>query len=318
MSRVEVLKAAGSGPSVKFLELTRVQAKHPNAIVCIFEGEDEKYYGCRLSVSHGHDGWRGINTGGRSAVLELRDSIIKHPVYNKCKFLCFIDKDYEDWYANPDPERIYVTPCYSVENLYANETCLDGLLSAEFKVTDFNEFSAEHKVCIETFSKRMHEACQHLLEFNSWAKSRAIMARDKKVPIKIYLNDAHVGDLITLNLTSCEIKYNPDDVSSVFKKLNNNMLDLPALIEARLTLSQGQPIYDYRGKQQLQVFKEFIKSLQADFTKPGNIIFSKKSKLKVDFENEGIDLLSTLAQYAKTPDCLRVFLKRSVVAYSQQ
>jgi hypothetical protein len=317
MSRVEVLKAAGSGASVKFLELTRIQAKHPNAVVCIFEGEDEKYYGCRLSVSYGNDGWRGINTGGRSAVLELRSSIIKHPLYNKCKFLCFIDKDYEDWYVNPDPERIYVTPCYSVENLYANEICLDRLLSAEFKVTDFNEFSAEHKICLEAFINRMNEACAHLLEFNSWAKSRSIMARDKKPPIKIHLSNAHADDLITLNLIKCEIKYNPDNVSSVFKKLNNNMLDQPALAEARLSLSEGQPIYDYRGKQQLQAFNEFIKSLQADFTKPGNIIFNKKNKLKIDFENENIDLLSTLSQYAKTPDCLRAFLNRSVVAYTQ-
>lgn len=314
MSRVQTLKTAGNTATVKFLEVTRIHSKSPNTVVCIFEGEDEKYYGCRLSASFGHDRWRGINTGGREVVLELRSKILNHSVYKKCKFLCFIDRDFEHWYINPDPDNIYITPCYSVENFYANATCLNGVLSAEFKVTDFNEHSAEHEKCLKVFNARMAEAATHILEFNAWAKSRSIMARDQKTPIRIFLNDISSSDLVDLDLSSCSIKYNPHDIKSLFKKLDNSMLDPAALTEARSSL--GSPLSDYRGKQQVQLFKTFLKALKKDFTTPGNIIFTKKQKLKIDFDNDNIDILSTLSQYAQTPDCLRSFLQRNMVKYS--
>jgi hypothetical protein len=318
MSRVQVLKAAGSATTVKFLEMTRIHSKSPNTIVCIFEGEDEKYYGCRLSTSFGNSGWHGINTGGRKSVLDLRDSILQHPVYRKCKFLCFIDRDYEDWLVNPDPDRIYITPCYSIENLYANEVCLSGLLSAEFRVTNFNEFSPEHAKCIEIFNTRMNEAAAHALEFNAWAKSRSIMARDKKPPIRIFLNDVSADDLVEINLIECKIKYDSTNISSIFKKLDNTMLDQSALTEARNSFAAGGCLEKFRGKQQVEIFKKFLKSLKNDFTQPGNIVFKTKNRLKIDLDNDKIDILSELSQYAKTPDCLRTFLRRNMVGYGEK
>ncbi|WP_106803453.1 DUF4435 domain-containing protein [Pseudomonas sp. S5D5] len=312
MTRVQKLKAAGSTNSVKFLEMTRIHSKSPDTIICIFEGEDEKYYGCRLSTSFGDEHWKGINTGGRDHVLDLRDKILNHSVYKKCKFLCFIDRDYEDWFINPDPDRIYVTPCYSVENLYANETCLNRILSAEFNVTDCNDLASEHSLCIKLFNERMSEAANHALAFNAWAMSRSIMVRDNKPPIRIFLNDVQSCDLVDLSLKTCTLKYDPNNVNSLFKKLDNSMLDQNSLSEALQFLSNSDPIKKYRGKQQLQIFKSFLKALKADYSAAGNIIFNKKNKLKIEIENEKLDILSTLSQYAQTPDCLRTFLHKKI------
>lgn len=63
MNRVDLLVAAAQSNPVKFMEATRAYSKSPSVIVCIFEGEDEKYFSCRLSMEFGDQGWKGINAG---------------------------------------------------------------------------------------------------------------------------------------------------------------------------------------------------------------------------------------------------------------
>lgn len=312
MSRVTALKDAGSSASVKFLEVTRAHAKKPQAAICIFEGDDEKYYSCRLSSMLGQNFWVGINTGGRSLVLDVRKLILQHPVYKNCEFMCFIDKDYDDWLINPDPERIYITPCYSIENLYASKSCLVGVLSAEFRVTDFNEMSAEFSVCMEIFDQRMAELCECLLPFNIWAKSRALMARDKKPVPKVYLNDATLDKLVIFDLKSCKINYDPTDISSILKKSSNDDFCTDAVREASTSFPMASRMNRYRGKQQIEAFRVFLAALREDCVNAGGIVFREKKKVKMEFDAKK-DLLSELSQYADTPECLRDFLKRKLV-----
>lgn len=310
MSRVELLKAAGSSNSVKFLEATRAYSKSPSTILCIFEGEDEKYYGCRVSMSFGDNGWHGINTGGKSAVLDLRKLLSEHNTYKSKKFICFIDRDYEDWLINPDPERVYITPCYSVENLYASKSCLNSILSAEFKVTELNALSTEHQKCIAAFEARFKEVFEHLLPFNSWAKSRVIQIRSHETPVKMILKKATLEKLIDITLTGCTIKYNPSDISTLFNNIDNSMLCTKSVKEATNSFPSQSRLKKFRGKQQVEAFRQFLIALKNDFTTPGNIIFTKKGKLKIVLDSEDTDLLSEISQYAETPDCLRDFLAK--------
>ncbi|WP_439253910.1 DUF4435 domain-containing protein [Pseudomonas monteilii] len=307
MSRVATLTNAASSAAVKFLEVTRAHSKKPQAAICIFEGNDEKYYACRLSSILGQDSWVGINTGGRNPVLELRKLILQHPVYKKCRFLCFIDKDYDDWLVNPDPDRIYITPCYSIENLYASQMCLVGILSAEFRVTDFNEMASEYAACIDLFQKRMVEVCECLLSFNIWGKGRALMERDGKGVPKVYLNDATIDKLIHLDLASCTILYDPNDISSLLRKSSNDDFCAVAIAEATSSFENVNRMLRYRGKQQIEAFRRFLSALRHDFVTGGGVVFKKKGKLKMEFDDSK-DLLSELSQYADTPDCLRRFL----------
>lgn len=312
MSRVALLKQAASSSTVKFLEVTRIHAKKPEAAICIFEGDDEKYYACRLSAILGQDSWAGVNTGGRGPVLELRKLILQHPVYKVCRFLCFIDKDYDDWIINPDPDRIYITPCYSIENLYASRACFIGVLSAEFRVTDFNEMATEFAVCIDIFDKRMGEICDSLLPFNVWGKSRALMERDGKPIPKIFLNDATIDKLVRLDLTACTIAYDPTDVSSLLKKSSNDDFCLDAVKEATASFDNASRMLRFRGKQQVEGFRRFLAALRNDFINGGGIIFKQKGKLKMEFDDQK-DLLSELSQYAETPPCLRRFLHGKII-----
>lgn len=312
MSRVGQLREAASSSSVKFLEVTRAQARRPGATICIFEGDDEKYFSCRLSSILGGENWVGVNTGGRKLVLDLRQIIMRHPVYKKCIFLCFIDKDYSDWLVNPDPKRIYITPCYSIENFYASQACLNGVLSAEFRVTDFNELAMEHAACVEVFKSRMTEACEYLFAFNVWAKARALMERDEKPVPKVFLQDATIDKLIKVSIQSCEIIYDPADISSVLKKSRNEDFCPESIKEAAASFGKSDRMRRFRGKQQIEVFREFMASLRDDFVSGGGIIFKQKNKTRLEFGSSR-DLLSDLSQYAETPECLRQFLHSHVI-----
>jgi len=113
MSRVDSMTRAGESYSIKFLELGRIYSKDSNIIICIFEGEDEKYFSQRITDALAPFTWQGIDAGGKKSVLELYKHVSCHYEYKKSKYLCFIDRDFEDWFKNPDTSRIYVTPCYS-------------------------------------------------------------------------------------------------------------------------------------------------------------------------------------------------------------
>jgi len=310
MSRVDALARAAQSPPVKFMEVTRAYSKSPNTIICIFEGEDEKYFSCRLSMEFGNNGWKGINSGGRKSVLELHASLASHSTYKDYRFVGFIDNDYDDPVTNPDPHRIYVTPTYSVENLYTSAICLSNVLSAEFKVSEINDLHKEHAACLQIFELRFKELCAHLLEFNSWGKSRLIQEKNGVTPIKLFLNDATIDKLATLNLTQSCIIYNPNDITSVFKKADVSLLCTKSVAEARASFIPEKRLSMYRGKQQLQAFRLFLEALKVDFLTGGSIIFQKKGKLKTDLASEDADLMSELSQYAETPDCLRAFLRR--------
>lgn len=310
MSRVDLLAAEAESYPVKFMEVTRAYSKSPTVIICIFEGEDEKYFSCRLSMEFGNEGWKGINSGGRKAVLELHELLSQHSTYKKYRYIGFIDSDYDDPVANPAPESIYVTPCYSVENLYSSKTCLSNILSAEFKVSEFNDRRDEYQLCMQTFDSQFEKACALLLEFNSWAKSRTIQETKGLPTIKLFLNDATVDKLIDIDLTSSKLLYNPNDITSVFKKADVTLLCNQSVSEARDSFSPNVRLSKFRGKQQLEVFKLFLAALQTDYLSGGPIIFKKKGKLKTDFASKDADLMSELSQYAETPDCLRAFLRR--------
>ncbi|PPS39383.1 hypothetical protein B0F86_18690 [Pseudomonas syringae] len=313
MSRVEDLAAEAQTYPVKFMEVTRVYAKSPGILVCLFEGEDEKYFSCRLSIAFGGDGWKGINSGGRSSVLQLHNLLSEHVTYKGYRFAGFVDNDYDEPFDNPDPETIYVTPCYSVENLYASSVCLRNILSAEFKVSEQNELSAEYESCLGLFNTRFEEVCEALLEFNSWAKSRTIQEENGEPPIKLFLNDATIDMLVHLDLNGCTVIYDKNNIKSVFKKADPNSLCQKSVDKARASFVPEKRCYLFRGKQQLAAFGLFLKSLNADFTSGGGVIFNKKRKLKTDLASEDADLMSELSQYAETPDCLRMFLVKQAV-----
>lgn len=307
MNRVEQMQKQGLSYSVKFIEMTRIYSKDNSTLICIFEGKDEKYYSNRLNSFKGQGCWSGINTGGRLPVLELTEKIDKHPVYSKISYAGFIDRDYEDWFINPNPNKIYVTPCYSIENLYVTENCFKQILSAEFDITEFNENKDDFIKCLDVFKDRLNEFIDGVESFNLWVKAHRIMKRDDVKVRSLNLGNINTKDIVKTNINDSIVVYDPNNPLSIFKDLSDFNFSVDAIEEANNSFKNIDKSYFFRGKQQIDFMRELLLKLKSDRTSKNPQFFSKKGSVSIGISKD--NAISELSQYADTPCCLVNFIK---------
>lgn len=307
MDRVHQMQEQGSSYSVRFIEMTRIYSKDKSILICIFEGKDEKYYANILNSIKGQGQWSGINTGGRSAVLKLAETIDQHPTYNKINYAGFIDRDYIDWFVNPNPNKIYVTPCYSIENLYVTESCFKQILSAEFDITEFNENSDDFTKCLNVFENRLDEFVDGVEVFNIWVKAHRMMTRDDPTTRGLNLGNVKTKDIIKIDIDRSVLKYDTNDPSSVFKDISDFKLSADAIEEAANSFNNVDRARFFRGKQQIDFMRELLEKLKKDRNSQHPKFFSKTEKVQLTLSKDNI--ISELSQYAYTPPCLVDFIK---------
>jgi hypothetical protein len=307
MSRVDVMISQGLSYSVKFLEVTRMHSKNKDLLICVFEGKDEKYFCNRLDLIVGQGRWAGINTGGKKPVLDLAEALSHHSIYQNANYACFIDRDFEDWFVNKNPERVYITPTYSIENFFVTESCFTRVLSSEFEITEFNDFRDEYKKCMDAFNSRLEEFTGNLLEFNIWVKAHRIMERDSQGIKKLNVSNVKTKDIVSVDLDKISTVYTPTDFTTIFKDLNSFTFCSNAIKEAEATLKACNRASSFRGKQQMDFYRDFLIKLKNDRTSQAPNFFTKNGKAQINLSKDNI--ISELSQYADTPDCLNTFLQ---------
>lgn len=306
MDRVKKLKESSSSESVKLMEFMRASSKNSDTVICIFEGEDEKYYSSRLTAHLTPIEWHGINAGGKKKVITLFNLISSHPVYKNSRFICFVDKDFESWWENPNPEKIYQTPCYSIENLYMSDQVFKRVLSSEFQITEFNESRDDFEKCTELFLKLKRDYLKIITPFNIILKTIKVMQRDGAESIIVNANNIKINKLISLNLDGITSNYDPHNVFDLFRETENITLCKKSYNEAFNSLAVESQENDFRGKQNADFFRIFLSELKSDRVSDNPVFFSKKKPVKLNLSRE--NFISELSQYANTPDCLVSFL----------
>ena len=314
MDRVSIMQGHGSSYSVKFLELTRMYSKNTDNVICIFEGQDEKYFSSRIDLKVGKGNWFGINSGGRKPVLDLYEAVSTHNIYSKANYCCFIDHDFQDWFINPNPDRIYITNSYSIENYYVTESSFKKVLSAEFGITEFNEHQADFEKCIKEFNSRLEEFISCLQPFNCWVKAHRIMEHKKQAPKKLNVQNIKTTSLVDVSIDKVAKKYE-DKPETVFKDYQDLQLCSTALTEAEDYFKTRDLSLFFRGKQQLDFFRLFLIKLKEDKISKTPSFFGAKGRVMLSLSKD--NCISELSQYADTPDCLLSFLdnvKRNLAA----
>ncbi|MCO7225999.1 DUF4435 domain-containing protein [Pleionea sp. CnH1-48] len=289
------------------MEFIRVRSKDSKVVVCIFEGEDEKYFSHRISEALAPVKWYSINAGGRKNVLELYQVIISHPAYRESRFTCFIDRDYEYWYENPDPSRIYVTPCYSIENLYISEESFIKIISSEFGLAEFGEESGDFQTCLKLFRSFKRELIEHLSQFNYWVKAHRIMNKSSSDICSLNVRNVKLSHLVNIGLSGTGRVYDTNNILSVFRDYEGGEICPEAHKKAKLILSEKDPESAFRGKQLLESLRVFLTLLKNDRTKENPSVFSKRGTVKLNLSNGNV--ISELSQYAATPECFNDFIK---------
>lgn len=308
MSRVNSMQKEGGSHSVKFLEFTRIHSKCKNNLICVFEGQDEKYFAPRINLAIGEQCWNGVNSGGRNVVLELYKLISGHHIYRDANYRCFIDKDFQYCFENPDSEIIYITNGYSIENNYVNEAVFKRILACEFNVTEFNENSKDYSKCVSAFKNRFEEHNKSIHKFNCWVKAHRLMELRGEAPRTLNVRGIKIASLIDVSVNEVKRVYT-DDPQDLFKDYDNLQLCSDAINDADEILTNSNSEEAYRGKQQLEFLRLFLTKLREDRAAKLPKLFSTKGRVSLNLSKE--NCISELSQYADVPECLKTFLDKT-------
>lgn len=308
MSRVDRMLAETEIASVAFMTFVRIAAKNRSAIFCFFEGEDEKYYGVRISLCLRDKTWHPINCGGKLAVLELRKEISSRQFYSDVTVAYFVDRDFDEPIQADGNQNIYETPCYSVENLYCDEESIKRILSAEFGMSEHAGTNDCFNSAFETVIRTQNEFHQQIIPLNLFIKAHRLKERiDGNA--RLNLSNVSIDHVVKIRL---------DGVTSVaaFECFNRLFPESYPVGDLDITgvpqFDSGKLYYELRGKYELDFIRSVLSKLKQACSSKGHALHRKGYAIKLNLTKG--NAISELSQYASTPPCLMSFLGRLATA----
>lgn len=304
MSRVDDLIGARDSLAVRFLEFTRVISK--GKVPVFFEGEDEKYYSVRINNIRPDIRWIGVNCKGKSNVIGIRYQIKSHVTYKKYSCLFFVDSDFDDNCELSGFADLYLTPCYSVENLYISEVAFTRALSAEFGISD----TCDERECFENCMSKYRDIKSQYLGiiegFNLLIKEVRLLEGAGELVGRLNINNVNIDDLVDIEISGVTKVYAESSPISIFPELAEELVI--SLERSKEYFEDKNGEFWYRGKQNLDFYRVFLSKLKIDrCRKNSRELFMNRGKVKLHLTKA--NAISELSQYAETPECLRDFLK---------
>lgn len=135
---------------------------YPKHIFCFYEGEDGKYYDQRIKKILGNE-IITIKSGNKENTLSVWRKIKNNPAYNSIRKMFFVDKDMDELPEDKDDD-LYVTPCYSIENLYVCKESFADIIETEFSISKIEN---DHNKCMALFRNLYSEFCDEMIESNA-------------------------------------------------------------------------------------------------------------------------------------------------------
>ncbi|OOO00073.1 MAG: hypothetical protein ATN35_09305 [Epulopiscium sp. Nele67-Bin004] len=270
-------------------------------ILCFYEGQDGVYYNSVLKSYKIK--FRKFQLGGKQEVLKHFESYATgSDSYNNRKCIFFIDRDFDE--NLPNHEDLYITPRYSLENLYAQ---IDVFISfVEDIVPALNDTDLEYRNCVDIFQQRFEEYTNILSEFNAilWViKTMRSESQPKwdeadrttiaiRRGIDVTLDGVSKKEEYIEILNELQIRY---DITKNEVKLANKQLQL-----------RGKQEDIFRGKNQLDGFCEIIDQI---FRHKDQIFIEEQEIISINFKMKPLFLYS---KYVDVPECLKRFLEAHI------
>lgn len=285
---------------------------HNDYLFCFFEGEDSKYYNERILKYTGYDSHHIINynCGGKKQVIKAFDLINNCNLYSHVKKAFFIDKDFEP-YDTRLKEEIYQTPCYSIENFYTSINAFERIISREFLL---NPIDDDLNMCVKDFTKAQEKFHEYITFFNAWIFCQREKEREEGHEL-VNLGDFKISKLFN-HITIDNVKCKRDITLECIKEYFPSSYDIDEarmneVIDAFKASNRQQA---FRGKFELEFLKLIIDDLKRK-NKDHSYFSVHRECVRIDAHNNS---LSTLSQYADTPDCLKIFLYKYRMIVSQE
>jgi len=295
--------------SEKLRQLLLNFQKHPQALFCVYEGEDAKYYGIRIDNLTAIEERQQIPCKGKADVLKLYDRVQSDKHFSRSNTIFFVDNDFDGARDCAVTNNLYITPCYSIENMYVRENSLKRIFTEEFGVDSFND-SDELEALTTLYTRLLNEFIESIRTLNAWIA----LQREKESPsCKLNLNNQKLNKFVSISLSKVDQLYSKDDLSILFPEsveITDN--ELHAKEEEFKQLDQSCV---YRGKYFIEFLRVFLDLLKSDRQSGDPEHFTQKKNVKLNLSR--VNIISELSQYAETPDCLRGFLDKVKQSYQK-
>ena len=297
------MKVSRESANVAFVKFTEHAKFYDTHVFCFYEGEDGKYYNQRIKNIL-NDNIISIIVGNKEETLKLWRKIKSQKSYNEVKKMFFVDMDMDAEPTDKDDD-LYVTPCYSVENLYANKYCFANIIESEFSI---NKGEIDYDKSLQLFDNLFEKFCNEMIEFNA-----LVYLRNKK---GFENQKALISSIKTHNLVNVEIdKITKSDrysaqISDLMDKLGVNEEDVSEAIDVIRT--RGDFGNTFRGKNQIDFLVDLLKILKTANTN-SEFFSEKRHRVTINLTK---NRLSEMSQYAVTPNDLINFISTHRVVCS--
>ncbi len=283
--------------SVDLLKLIKKIDCFESTLVCVFEGEDAKYYGSRIDQYFNELKRKNLSCKGKEKVLALKRNIEKNSSINNAKIMYFVDKDFDE---KEEDFNLYCTPCYSIENFYADSSTLRRVLTDELGLCEFRENEIINEI-IRSYQSFESECDAHLIDLNAWIMSRV---KDNDSSVKLNLNNHEVEKFISYNQGVVVRKYTLDKLDETFS-INKQLCQ--DLLQTCITAVENSDLNSScRGKYRLEYFRLYLVNLFEMARNKTDYFEGLKIKPKLSLTK--MNIVSELSQYSNTPACLGEFL----------
>ncbi|MCM1263579.1 MAG: DUF4435 domain-containing protein [Butyrivibrio sp.] len=276
-----------------YIEFASSRKFYRTHMFCFYVGEDGKYYNPR--VKQKFEKCIEYSVKNKKEALNLLERITFSNLYDDACVMFFIDRDYDDSISNYK-EELYETPCYSIENLYAQQECLSRILQAEFGLSETDD---DFVKCMNDFELRTKEFNEQILEFN------ALVYLWRKKSINYSFDAINTSRMV-------EIKVNKVSKASYYNQTIKEIQDKLGVSDKEIEdakkelLSKEDYSLNFRGKNQIDFFVEFIEDLKR-LNDMDKYFSRKRNGVHI---NITVNRLSELSQYAITPLSLKEFLEK--------
>lgn len=290
----KLLIEAHTSSCVAFHTFVLYTCKNNTCFYCFFEGKDAPYYFPRIKSFVNEHEVIPINCGGKSKVIEVYKIIKGISEYDKYIKGYFVDSDFDENTESYFHEDIYVTPCYSIENLYVTDYTIKEILKCEFNIL---ETDTNFKYIIDFYNQQQSEFHEHSKLFNAW-----YACQKEKPGCNITLENHFPNDIISIQIGNISSSYDINKLKSLYP--DSVLISEEEIINKieRLSTSFSNNL---RGKFELIFLFNFIVFLIADANHKSRRVYIKR---KTSFEVKHHLLLSQITQYAITPKCLKNYI----------
>lgn len=295
-------------------------------LIFLLEGHDDLDYYLPVfesNIGPYNDKWVDLVCHGRNNVLQLINDLRQHSLQEYKNSLCFgfIDKDYHEVSNNAFPDRIYITPTYSIENFYVTMSFFKKILVRKFHLVEHDQGNNDFSLCCTNFQSRINEFVSGVKELDSFLRCNRIMYEEKKSNSKINARDINLNNLFSISLDKTHLK---SDALAILDKTIDDF-DPEALNISRSYYEErpeSELLNVIRGKFMFFFIHQYLFRLKEDNHKRIPVLFpdsyklSKKrgverrifTKTRISITRESQDILSDLCQFADVPSCLVNFL----------